>query len=138
MELNKYLTTKEKSIFLNSIPIVKKNIEFFVIRFYYYFLQSKAGLLFQGTNIENQYKILNSSFNFILTQIIDESRLEEQFYKLITTHVEYKVIPEHIDDFIESFKKAFEEIFSDDSEKKYVKVWFKIISEIMLFFKTDL
>ena len=113
MEVIERLSTKEKNLFLLSLPIINRNMDFFVIRFYYYFLRTKAGLLFQHTNIEQQFKMFNSSLNVILTHIADPMQLEDHLQELIKTHVEYGVIAEHVDYFIDSFMKALSEIFSD-------------------------
>ena len=138
MEVIKQLSSDEKNIFLLSLPIISKNMEFFVIRFYYYFLRTNAGLLFQQTNIENQYKMFNTSLNVILTHIADPTQLEDNLQDLIKTHVGYGVIGEHIDFFIDSFMKALSEIFSDYSSKNLLEIWYKVISEIMFYFKDSL
>lgn len=113
-------------------------MDFFVIRFYYYFLRTKAGLLFQHTNIEKQYQMFNSSLNVILTHIADPTLLEDHLQELIKSHVEYGVISEHIDYFIDSFMKALTELFDDESDKAILEVWNKVITDIMIYFKNDL
>ena len=138
MEVIKQLSSEENNILLLSLPIISKNMDFFVIRFYYYFLRTNAGLLFQQTNIENQYKMFNTSLNVILTHIADPTQLEDHLQDLIKSHVEYGVIGEHDDFFIDSFMKALSEIFSDYSAKNLLEIWYKVISEIMFYFKENL
>jgi hemoglobin-like flavoprotein len=132
------LSSAERNIFLSSLPVINKKMDFFVIRFYYYFLRTKAGLLFQHTNIEKQYQMFNSSLNVILTHIADPTLLEDHLQELIKSHVEYGVISEHIDYFIDSFMKALTELFDDESDKAILEVWNKVITDIMIYFKNDL
>ena len=113
-------------------------MDFFVIRFYYYFLRTKAGLLFQHTNIENQYKMFNTSLNVILTHIADPTLLEDHLQELIKTHVDYGVITEHVDYFINSFMNSLSEVFSEESDENLLEIWHKIITEIMFYFRQDL
>ena len=113
-------------------------MDFFVIRFYYYFLRTKAGLLFQHTNIQNQFKMFNSSLNVILTHITDPTLLEDHLNTLIKTHTAYGVIADHIDYFIDSFMNALKEIFTDESDVPIITIWYKVIVEIMSYFKDNL
>ena len=46
MQAIEKLSFPEKEVFLASLEKLRKNSEFFVIRFYHYFLQTKAGKLF--------------------------------------------------------------------------------------------
>ena len=138
MEVIDRLSSKEKDLFLLSLPIINRNMDFFVIRFYYYFLRTKAGLLFQHTNIENQFKMFTTSLNVMLTHIADPTQLEDHLHELITSHVEYGVIEEHVDYFIDSFMKALQEIFSYESTHDLLAIWYKVVTEIMLYFKDNL
>ena len=138
MEIFEHLPSTEKNAFLSSLPVISKNLEFFVIRFYFHFLRTKAGLLFQHINIEQQYKMFSSSLNIIITHISDPEQLEGHLYELIETHNDYGVIVEHVDYFIDSFMKALAEIFSNDSDREIIDVWSLAISEIMQYFKNNL
>ena len=81
MEVIDRLSSKEKDLFLLSLPIINRNMDFFVIRFYYYYLRTKAGLLFQHTNIEKQYKIFTTSLKVMLTHIADPTQLEVHLHE---------------------------------------------------------
>ena len=113
-------------------------MDFFVIRFYYYFLRTKAGLLFQHTNIEQQFNMFTTSLNLVLTHITNPIQLEDYLQDLIKSHVEYGVIAEHVDYFIDSFMKALTEIFSDESNYELLKIWRKVITKVMQYFKDNL
>ena len=138
MEVIERLSVKEKNLFLLSLPVINRNMDFFVIRFYYYFLRTKAGLLFQHTNIEQQFKMFTTSLNLILTHIADPMQLEDHLLDLIKTHVEYGVIAEHVDYFFDSFIKALSEIFSDESNYELLEIWYKVITQVMQYFKDNL
>ena len=135
MEVIERLSVKEKNLFLLSLPVINRNMDFFVIRFYYYFLSKKARLLFQDSNIVEQFKMFTTSLNLILTHIADPMQLEDHLLDLIKTHVEYGVIAEHVDYFIDSFMKALTEIFSDESNNKLLEIWYKLITHVMHYFK---
>ena len=138
MEVIEHLSSKEKDLFLLSLPIINRNMDFFVIRFYYYFLRTKAGLSFQHTNIENQFKMFNTSLNVILSHIADSTQLDDYLQELIKAHVEYGVITEHVDYFIDSFMKALTEIFSDESNYELLEIWRKVITKVLQYFKDNL
>ena len=110
-------------------------MEFFAVRFYYHFLQTKAGFLFKNTKIEQQYKMFGASLNIILTYISDPDLLENHMRILAKSHVEYGVIIDYIEDFIDAFMKALEETLSQKVNKHVLDIWKILISEIMTLFK---
>ena len=138
MEAINELSESEKQLLQFSLPIINKNTEFLVIRFYYHFLQTKAGLLFKNTKMEDQYKMFASSLNAIITHIANPYLLMDNLDVLIQSHVKYGVMEEHIDYFIESFMKALGEVFSNEQDKTILKLWKKLITSIMLYFKEHL
>ena len=109
-----------------------------MIRFYYYFLQTNAGLLFEHTNIEKQYKMFTTALKIILTHNADPTQLEDLLRSLVETHVKYGILTEHVNYFIDSFMKALAEIFSAESDHEIIKIWTKVISEIMFYFKNNM
>jgi hemoglobin-like flavoprotein len=138
VEVLDQLSQLEKQVFFDSLPIINKNMDFFVIRFYNYFLRSNAGHLFKNTQIENQYKMFNTALNVIISHISDSTLLEDYLALLVDEHAHYGVISDHIDNFVESFINALSEIFNNDSEKSIILIWYKVISEIMHYFKENL
>ena len=138
MEAINELSESEKQLLQFSLPIINKNTEFLVIRFYYHFLQTKAGLLFKNTKMEDQYKMFASSLNAIITHIANPYLLMDNLDVLIQSHVKYGVMEEHIDYFIESFMKALGEVFNNEQDKTILKLWKKLITSIMLYFKEHL
>ena len=137
MEVLNQLSNDDKNVFFSSLPFLSKNMEFFVLRFYYYFLQTKAGNLFQNTNINVQYKMFNTAVNVLITHIADPTQLEHAIDGLVNNHVKYGVEPDHINYFIDSFMNALGEIFNKDAERT-LNVWYNVISEIMLNFRNKL
>ena len=138
MEVIERLSIQERTILIKSLPVINGNMDFFVIRFYYHFLRTKAGLLFKHTNIEKQFKMFNTSLNIIITHIADPTQLEDHVHELVKSHAEYGIIPEHVDYFIDSFMKALKEIFPEEEDQEIVEIWHKIISEIMDYFRENL
>ena len=74
----------------------------------------------------------------ILTHIADPTQLEDHLHELISSHAEYGVIEKQVDYFIDSFIKALQEGFSDESIKVLLDIWSKVITEIMTYFKYNL
>ena len=138
MEAVKELSESEKQLLQFSLPIINKNMEFLVIRFYHHFLQTKAGVLFEHTKMEDQFKMFASSLNAIITHIANPYLLMDNLDVLIQSHVKYGVMEEHIDYFIESFMKALGEVFNNEQDKTILKLWKKLITSIMLYFKEHL
>ena len=134
MEVFHQLSEEERKIILSSLPILSKNMEFFVLRFYYHFLMTKAGLLFQHTKIETQHKMFSTALNAIITQIADPALLEHTIDELVKTHSEYGIVQEHIDYFINSFMAALQEVFNEDSDA-LLNTWHKVIVELMSYFR---
>ena len=138
MEAVKELSESEKQLLQFSLPIINKNMEFLVIRFYHHFLQTKAGVLFKHTKMEDQYKMFASSLNAIITHIANPYLLTDNLDVLIQSHVTYGVMEDHIDYFIESFMKALGEVFNNEQDKTILKLWKKLITNIMMYFKEQL
>ena len=88
--------------------------------------------------MEDQYKMFASSLNAIITHIANPYLLMDNLDVLIQSHVKYGVMEEHIDYFIESFMKALGEVFSNEQDKTILKLWKKLITSIMLYFKEHL
>ena len=121
-----------------SLPIIVINIVFFVVRFYYHFLQTKAGMLFKKTTISKQHKMFGSALNAILNYITDPVLLENYIHNLGQTHAEYGVISAHIDYFIDSFMKALKETLPETIDAKIYTIWSEILEDLMADFKVEL
>lgn len=132
------LSEHEKQLLHFSLPIINKNMDFLVIRFYHYFLETSAGLLFSNTNMEIQYKMFASSLNTIITHIVSPHLLNDNLDKLIVTHANYGVLSEHIDMFIDSFMKALHEVFNENKDRIILDLWKKLVTTIMDFFKENI
>lgn len=127
------LPEQEKATFFSSIPIIRQNLDFFVIKFYSYFLQTKAGTLFHNTNLEKQYKMFHSSLTLIINHLENPDYVSDHLNKLIEVHLTYGVKKEHIDYFVTSFMKALKDIFSEQYDI-FEGTWYEIINEIMRYF----
>lgn len=138
MDALQQLSNNEKNLLLVSVPMINKNMEFFTIRFYYHFLQTKAKFLFKNTIIEQQHKMFGSSLYIILTYIADPEYLENYVGKLAMNHGEYGIIGKYIDDFVGAFMKALQETLPEDTNSHLFDIWHRVISVIMIFFKSNL
>lgn len=136
MEVLNQLSQEEKSAILSSLPILSKNMEFFVLRFYFHFLKTKAGVLFQHTQIPKQHKMFNTAFTVIINHITDPVLLEHSIEDLVKSHSKYGIRQDHIDLFINSFMIALQEVFNEDSDH-LLNSWHTIIVEIMSFFSNE-
>ncbi len=132
------LTEHEKQLLHFSLPIINKNMDFLVIRFYHYFLETPAGVLFENTQMEKQYKMFASSLNTLITHIVSPHLLNDNLDKMILTHENYGVMSEHVDMFIDSFMKALREVFNEEKDKLILQLWKKIVTNIMTYFKDNL
>lgn len=129
------LTPHEREIWFSSLDILNKNSEFFVIRFYYYLVKTKAGSLFRQTEMEKQYSIFNASLNLILDHITNPMFLKDHMPKLVGRHDKYGNMAEYVDDFKQSFLNALQEVFIKDSEKEILFIWEILLLEILSYFK---
>ena len=138
LEILDQLTMDDKKILYLSLPNLNKNLDFFVIRFYYYFLQTKAGVLFKHTDIKRQYRMFHRSLNTLVTHLAEPKQVQEHLNALIMTHQKYGVLPDYVDDFIDSFMKALKEIYTDESDNEILNIWYKVVRELMIYFKKKL
>lgn len=138
MELIEQFSSYDKQIFLASLPIISKNIEFFIIRFYHYLMKTETGQLFEHADFSKQYRMFQTSLNVILTHITDTTLLDDYLLNIIKKHRAYGVLVRHTDYFTDSFMNALEEIFTDEEDYQILDVWRKVISEIMTYFKNHL
>ena len=122
----------------DSIIFLKKNIDFFIIRFYHHLLQTEAGSLFRNSNMENQYKMFNVSLKIILSYIEDPEKIKDYLGSMAQRHAQYGVNTEHTGLFIDSFMNAWKELFDNNYEENLFNLWYKIISEILFYFKDNL
>ena len=130
------VTDEDKEVFYSSIPIIRQNLDFFVIKFYSYFLQTKAGILFRNTKLESQYKMFHASLSLIINHLDDPEFVSKHIDSIIESHQKFGIKQDHVPYFIDSFNKALRDIFSTSSNanNNYLVRWEKIIVEIMAYF----
>ena len=138
MQEIKILDEMGKEIFSASLTILNSNLDFFVLRFYYHFLKTKAGDLFLNTKFENQYIMFYSSLEMIINNIENPGLIESHLTTLVKKHKNFGVSVEHIDSFIDSFIKALQDIFIGENCKEVISVWHTVIVQIMTFFEKKL
>ena len=138
LEILTNFSNTDKEIFYTSLTTITSHLDFFVLRFYYHFLDTKAGQLFQRTRLEHQYKMFYSSIDLIINHIENPHLLEDHLNDLAEKHKQVGVLVEHVDYFIGSFIKALEDIFIGDVNKQIITVWYKIIVKIMSYFEKKL
>lgn len=136
MESIKYLSEEERLHLQSSINYVVGNLEVLAKRFYHYFLQTDAGILFKDTDMEKQYKMFAISMRIILDHINHPTEMKNQLDNLIISHKRYGVIAQHADFFVDCFLKALKEIFEGyQVDERQRAIWKNIISEVMQYFK---
>ena len=136
MEVIFSLSDDDKKILLDSIEIIKKNLDFFIIRFYEHFLKTGAGSLFQHTAMDKQYQMFATAINIIFNHINNPQQLAEFVEELSLKHISYGVLPEHTDDFINSFMIAIKEVFKGEKmEENMIELWYQVTSDVLTFFK---
>lgn len=134
MAITSKLTDTEKNLFLFSLPIVNKDLENFVNRFYSHFLQTPAKKLFQNSNMERQHKMFSTAINVILTQASDPSSTDAYLQNIVKTHAYYGNMSDYIEPFIDSFMEALRETLKEQSNVQILKTWNKVLNEIMSYF----
>ena len=138
MQFSPSLDRDEKNVLQFTLPLLSQNFDLLTKKFYEYFLKTEAGELFKGTHIEKQFKMFSESINILLTQIANSSILTDSLDNLIEKHKKYGVEIKHIDLFTDSFVKALEDVFSTKAEARTIKLWAKIINEIMNYYKKQI
>ena len=121
---------------VNSLIILKQNLDYFIIRSYHYFLQTESGLKIQSTSIQDQFKLFHSSISIILTYINKPAELDK-YLQIIKEEQQRDIIfmIEYNDDFVESFIHAINEIFMNDESQQVLSLWKKVIKNILFYFK---
>ncbi len=138
MDVIEPLSSKEKEIFLLSLQEINKHIDFFIIRFYHYFLQTKAETFFRDTTFESQNKMFNTILNVLITYIADPTQLKDYLQKLIKIHSNLSINSDHVDYVISSFINSLNEIFNEEADVVIIEIWTKVINEVMIHFKNGL
>ena len=113
-----------------SMIIIDKNMDFFVIRFFDYFLRTKANKIFQQKDKENQFDLFIESIKIIFSRIANKEEIEKNLEELVKKHKDLGITKEHVNYFKESFLNALNEIFTNNADKKIIEIWHGIISEI--------
>lgn len=132
------MAEEDKELFYASLPTIMQNLDFFVLRFYYYFFQTDAFKLFQHVKLNYQYKMFYISIKTMIAHIETPDLLEDQLDKLVSIHKSYGVTVEHVDYFINSFNQALSDIFTNQEKSETIAVWYKIIIRIMNYFEKEL
>ena len=131
------LSDADKDMLLSSLPIIRENLDLFVIKFYSYFLKTDAGRLFKDTAMETQYRMFHSSLGIIITHIEHPALLEDHLRHLLRNHGKYGVLTSDLDLFIDSFMEALQDIYKDQFST-YRDIWFNLINDIMVYFAEGL
>jgi hemoglobin-like flavoprotein len=132
------LTDGEKEEILSSIYFLRDNLEILIKKFYSFLLHTRVGDLFKTTNMEKQYQMFHASIGVIIAHIEHPLLLQGHLDTLISKHVNYGVLSEHIDYFSESFLQALKGIFDEKKDKRIIELWYKLIMSVMNYFKSKL
>lgn len=128
------LSELERKDILESYKIIKKNQDFFVIRFYHYFFQTNAKNLFKDTKMEKQYVMFSKSLDLIISQILNPDKLFNQLKIITKSHTAYGVLVTHSPYFIDSFMQALKEIFTEKKDTDLLNLWSVLLSDLMDYF----
>ena len=135
------LSEDEKEELLTSLDLLKFQMDNLVEHFYFYLMKTNAGRLFEKTEMMKQHVMFNSSLGILIAHIDHPQLLQQHLDNLIERHSHYGVKSEHVDDFIESFKNALQDIFDDPNDstnKQYIEIWYKLIHSVMIYFKNEI
>ena len=132
------LSDAEKEELMISLDLLKFQMDNLVERFYFYFMKSDAGRLFEKTDMIKQHIMFNSSLGILIAHINHPLLLQQHLDNLVLRHGHYGVKADHINNFIESFKCALQDIFDKSNTKIYVEVWYKLIHSVMQYFKNQI
>lgn len=132
------LTEEERQQLHLSIELINKNIDFFVIRFYNYFLKTEAGKLFQNTEMDKHYNMFSTALNVIFNHIDNPNYIKGFLDDIIFRHIGYGVLPEYTDYFVNSFLSSLKEVFDDEDFGNTLHIWLKIISDLLAYFQIGL
>ena len=117
MQTLQKLLPNDKNLFYLSLVQIQDQIENLVSRFYHYFLDTEAAILFKDTDMEKQKKMFYVSLAFLIAHIDNPILLNEHLKLVVTKHKEYGVTSKHIPYFIDSFMSAIKETLGDDNER---------------------
>ena len=130
------LSDDEKYHLNETIKIIKKNLDFFVVRFYEYFLKTEAGILFQNIAMEKQQLMFSTSLNIIFDHITYPLDLGRYLEDIAIRHKEYGVLAGHTNFFIDSFLTALKEVLEGQIvDSKYFDIWIRDISDVLVYFQ---
>ncbi len=132
------LSENEKNIIFPSLLTLNTKLADFSKLFYDYFTKTGANKLFQDTNMEDQIKKFEAAFKIFLYNIQHPINLKEHLDLVVSNHLDYGIMPEHIDLFMESFKNAIDEFLGDSSNKDVLTLWHRLIDQLMAYFKVKL
>lgn len=130
-----YLTEIEKEDFFTSLNFLKFQMAGLTERFYYYLLKTNSLQLLKDTDMNKQRMMFTSTMGIIISQINTPSQFKQEMEKLATNHANYGLQDDNINDFIESFNKALNDIFTGPYKERFVEMWNKIIYSKMEYFR---
>ena len=137
MQTLQKLSPSDKEEFYNSLSDIHDKLDILVDRFYFYFLQTEARVLFVKTDMEKQHKMFHVTLAFLIAHIDNPVLLNKHLGLVITRHRDYGVTKKHIPFFIDSFMSALKELL-DGSDDRVTAIWNSVIYEIMSVFNEQL
>ena len=132
------LSESERKDLLESFQTVEKNLDFFVHRFYHYFFQTDAKLLFRDTQMEKQFVMFGESLDLIISQLFNPDELSKTLKKITFTHNKHGVRAEHIPYFIDAFMMALKEVLNEKYQENLLDLWSELLISLMEYFTDDL
>lgn len=130
-------SANELKKFESSLDFLKKHIDFFSIRFFHYFLESEASLLFKN-NLEKQYEMIDGFLKIIIEYQFNSSQINNYLVSVAKRHTKYGLELRYINYFISSFLNAWKELYDYKYDEGLYNLWKRLINEIMTLFKNYL
>jgi len=127
----------EKDELLSSLSVICDNLDFFLIRFYYHFLTTKACKSVQNITSENNYLRMSIFLNFIITHIENRVLVKEYLITSQYNHSEYSVLNMQTKYFIDSFLNALKELFLSEKYENLLNLWDQELRDFMSILKSE-
>lgn len=132
------LSDREKNILFPTLLTLNTKLDQFSRLFFKNFLETYANELFKNTDMENLIKKFESSFKIVLYNFQSPINLQEHLNLVISNHLDYGIMPEHIEYFSDSFLKTLKQILGESATPDIMTIWNKLLNQILDYFKNKL
>lgn len=132
------LSEREKNALFPTLLTLNTKLDQFSRLFFKNFLETDANVLFKNTDMDNLIKKFESAFKIVLYNLQSPINLQEHLNLVISNHLDYGIMPEHLEYFSDSFLKTLKEILGELANPEIMNIWSKLINQILNYFKNKL